>query len=335
MKLNNDEKKVASLYRKYQSQREVIDQNIYLSIRQYARDLLSQERKEEQIQNIINKANQMYLEDAENSVVEKPRNKLQTFVELPTTILDGSKRSIQKLGQLLTQGGLNKSLSGAFALVMLTIAIPYIVSSLNKSTPMSQYELAKVSADSDFILNEIQQSNDWQYGFSSSTTQQKSALSLGMLSVDSQYLVDIKARENLKETLNQVAKYVAFNKDEKTQELFENDEVEWKSINKSILNYYADREELALFGFGQWLEFHYLLSRISLENKNGELFNDNDDLNINLIETLKDKAVLKNEINSSDLDKIAQFAGKAPLQLEEIKEFSTLLLKIKTILKSG
>ena len=314
----NDDDDIVLMYKAYQEQREVITLATYKAIRESAREYLQAQREEEAIERIKHVAESKYI----NAVDHQHQPVSHWFDKLKDTLL-----SLSPKAWVLPVA------ATAAILIALVSIIPITTNTLDDYG----YNLTILSEEHDLMEDEIQSLQEWQYGFGSVEKPAISAFTTGTLLVDL-LVIDTETDSELSNQLKAelLARAQKTGDTDTVSLLSDSDQTDFsiEELKSTVNLHYSDNPDSIYFELGQWIEYHYLLLKLAIERDNASLF-------LNARESKQksdliiDKLTQITNLTDNDIQRLRELLEQPSIDINSIQELSTLLLKIRTIVKSG
>ncbi|MFT6045677.1 MAG: hypothetical protein ACI9WC_001378 [Arenicella sp.] len=346
-----NESAVLDIYSNYKRSREVIDLEQYLDLLASAREAVELKQHEHELQKILKMA--VNAQSAGQTV--KP---IHVYSE-PSPALEESGEhefigSIKQLGKKVVDVIMPfnlmstpmRGMSMVSGIAILGLGFSLFGSALFNLEQLDDYPKSDYVADV-FLENEqliaqlIAGNQDWQYSFSTNTGPATNAFQAGELVVDLSFFgqttfADEATRsgsgvkigeQSIGQRLRAHEPYA-----DKSIEIPMVSDLAVRKIQAKLTVYYSKQEGQAqMFQFGQWLEYHYLLSRLAVVAGRVAVYQNNYLQHQDLMAQLEAHLRAKNLLTEDDIIRMKE-SPRQNMTLENLDQLSTLLLKIKSVL---
>ncbi|MFT5137519.1 MAG: hypothetical protein ACI9XU_001671 [Arenicella sp.] len=348
-----NESAVLDIYSQYKRSREVIDLERYLDLRASAREAVELKQHEHEIRQIL----KMAANAQSTGQIEKP---VYVYSE-PSPVLEesgkyGFIRSIKRLSRKVMDGIRPSNLmsppmrgmSMVSGIAILALGFSLFGSALFKSGldayPKSDY-VANVFIENEQLLDQlIVGHQDWQYSFSANTGLASKAFRAGELAIDLNIIgqsvfangiarLDGEFKIGEQSIVQRLRAHAPYADESIDIPIISS--LAARKIESELAEYYSKQDGQAqMFQFGQWLEYHYLLSRLAVVDGRVGVYQDNYRQHQTLLGQLEAHLRAKNLLSEDDIVRMKESPAQS-LTLEDLDQISTLLLKIKSVLAYG
>lgn len=343
-----NESVVLDVYSQYKRSRDVIDLDIYLALRESAREAIEAKQHEHEIQQVFKMAM--------NAKVATDTMERAAFFSAPgqasaSSANSGFIESIKALGnKAIDVLGVSNLLSSPVRGMSLAAGIGVLALGLfggalfNKDLgdyPKSDYVADVFVGNSHLVDQLIGANQEWQYGFSANTGAAAKAFQAGELAVDlsvvgQHFSADdsVPISEQSFEILNQrLQAHQPYSDKPLGMSMLTSSSV--RKIESQLAEFYSkDDIQSQMFQFGQWVEYHYLLARLTVLDGRVSAYQNNYKWHEELLVSLEAHLRTQNLLSEDDIIRMKQIPTKN-LALEDVEKISNLLLKVKSVLSYG
>ena len=343
-----NESAVLDLYSQYKRSRDVIDLDIYLALRESAREAIELKQHEHEIQQVFKMVMNAKpageamervaffstpAQESEGSVdlgfIGSLKNLAKKFFNVlrPSSILSSPMRGMPMAA------GIGVLVLGLFGGVLFNAGVD--------NNPKSDY-VADVFVGNAHLIDQLIVGNqEWQYGFSANTGAAAKAFQAGELAVDLSVIgqdfsaagampIGERSFEILAQRLQAHQPYAG-----NAVDISMLTSRSAQKIESKLAQYYSKEDiQSQMFQFGQWVEYHYLLSRLAVIDGRVEAYLNNYQRHEELLNKLEAHLRTQNLLSEDDIIRMKEVPVKS-LALEDVDQISTLLLKVKSVLSYG
>lgn len=313
------ESEIADMYAQYKRSRDVIDQDVYFELRRCAREAIESSRLEHDIQQISKLARNM--NSSHNANQSEPVVTSQGIVA----------RLADQFMDLFAGGGKGLSIVAGICVVAIGIGIGVPRFSVDNAQPV--YSTVAFVNNSQLLEELIASNNEWLYGFSANTRPTTKAFRAGELVIDMNIVTDRLKGLSPQVIDQRLRSHAPFA--DKSVSIAMRSPSDIKNIELKLTEYYsANNAQLQMFRFGQWIQYHYLLSRLALADSGANFYAANYMRYPELLSGVDSQLRELNVLSEDDLNGL-KVIPNSNLSIVELDKISNLLLRVRTLLLYG
>ena len=314
-----NETEIVKIYSLYKRSRDVIDERTYFTLRVSAREQSESRRREAEMAEIMQIAR-----SSGKLADDKETDARSNLPGLLPALLKMKRRFADMV--LVSPFAASAMAVGCASLLALILWLPQSPQRVQGNDYLAQVLIE----NADYVEQLLAQSQDWQYGFSSATKPSSMAFQAGELIIDLRHLCPY-SEACLSETLAQRVRahppYIDSANELDMQSPSAIGEIE--DTLKGIYSEHQNDQQMLLFG--QWLEYHYLLAGLSLVQGQTEIFSDNYQHQAALMDWFAQVSLRSGLLRDDEISTLKTAPG-SDLNLQSLSQFSTLLIKIRSLL---